>query len=236
MVVELLHGDGWAKTYLLHDGVGTSAALVDPVYDFLEEDLAMIEERGLSLTHAIATHTHADHITACFEMRERTGCSYVMWKDTASLGVSELVDESTACFVGDIELRFHYAPGHTSDSMIIETDGHILTGDFLFTGTGGVGRDDLPSGRVDVHWEALRVLERFPGSVVVCTGHDPPGTEMQTLEWNRQNNPVLGLTDLEAYRTWQAETSARLGGVSKIKVALPANLFGELPSAIPWLD
>ena len=59
---------------------------------------------------------------------------------------------------------------------------------------------------------------------------------MQTLEWNRQHNPVLGLTDLEAYRTWQAETSARLGGVSKIKVALPANLFGELPSAIPWLD
>ena len=236
MVVELLHGDRWAKTYLIHDGTSTSVALVDPVYDSLDEDLAMLEDRGLTLTHAIATHTHADHITACFEMRNRTGCAYIMWKDTASLGVSDYVDESSACMVGNLEVRFHFAPGHTSDSMIVEADGHILTGDFLFTGAGGVGRDDLPSGRVDVHWEALNVLDRFPGTAVVCTGHDPPGTEMMTLAWNREHNPILSMTDVDEFRAWQAETSARLGRVSKIKVALPANLFAEVPAVVPWLD
>ena len=75
--------------------------------------------------------------------------------------------------------------------MIIECDGYLFTGDFLFTGTEGVGRDDLPSGRTHIHWQALDVLERFSGDVLVCTGHDSPETEMQTLEWNRQHNLVL---------------------------------------------
>ena len=32
------------------------------------------------------------------------------------------------------------------------------------------------------------------------------------------------------------ETIAKLGSVSKIKTALPANLFGEVPDHIPWLS
>lgn len=236
MGVELLHGDRWAKTYLIHDGKSSTAALVDPVFDSIEEDLTMLEERGLTLTHAIATHTHADHITACFAMHERTGCEYVMWKDTASLGVTMYVDEDSTLMIGTQSMNFHFAPGHTSDSMIIETDGHMLTGDFLFTGEGGVGRDDLPSGRLEVHWHALRVLDRFDGNTVVCTGHDPPGTVMQTLDWNRDQNPVLAMTKFDQFEAWQRDSWQRLGSVSKIKVALPANLFAEVPEHIPWLD
>ncbi|GIR08089.1 MAG: hypothetical protein CM15mP18_4180 [Methanobacteriota archaeon] len=100
-------------------------------------------------------------------MRERTGCDYVMWHSTASLGVNRLVGEEDTLAVGAHTVRFHHAPGHTNDSMIVDVAGHIMTGDFLFTGDGGVGRDDLPSGRVDEHWEALSVLSRFPGEAIV---------------------------------------------------------------------
>ena len=236
MGVEQLHKDRWAKTYLIVDEEAGVASYVDPVWDTLEDDLALLEARGLRLLHAIATHTHADHITACFAMRERTGCDYVMWHSTASLGVNLLVNEGHHLNVGRHTVHFHHAPGHTNDSMIVDVAGHIMTGDFLFTGDGGVGRDDLPSGRVDDHWDALSVLERFPGDVVVCTGHDPPGTTMQTLAWNRDSNPVLKMASLEEFASWQAETSARLGGVSKIKTALPANIFAEIPEHVPWLD
>ena len=40
----------------------------------------------------------------------------------------------------------------------------------------------------------------------------------------------------EQYRDWQEQSVKQLGSVSKIKVALPANLFGELPEGIPWLE
>ena len=236
MGIEQLHGDRWAKTYLVVDEEAGVASFIDPVWDTIEADLALIESRGLRLLHAIATHTHADHITACFAMRERTGCDYVMWHSTASLGVSRLVSEHDTLEVGEHTVRFHHAPGHTNDSMIVDVAGHIMTGDFLFTGDGGVGRDDLPSGRVSDHWDALSVLERFSGEVVVCTGHDPPWTTMQSLEWNRTNNPVLNMRSLEEFTAWQAETAARLGGVSKIKTALPANIFAEIPEHVPWLD
>ena len=236
MRVEQLNEGIWAMTYLVVCEDSKKATLIDPVWDNLGDYLSLLEEQGLELEYAMATHTHADHITGCFKLAEMTGCEYVMWNDTPSLGVTIYVDEESSISMSDIDFHFHYSPGHTGDSMIIECDGYIFTGDFLFTGDGGVGRDDLPSGRTHVHWQALDVLERFSGEVLVCTGHDPPETEMQTLEWNRANNHVLKMETYEEYATWQEETSNHLGYVSKIKTALPANIFAEIPETVPWLD
>ena len=126
-------------------------------------------------------------------------------------------------------------PGHTEDSMLVVTKNHVFTGDFLFTGDGGVGRDDLPSGRMKAHFESLKVMSKLNGDLLVCTGHEAPGVEFQTLSWNRQHNPILKMSDFSQYVEWQNNTTAQLGYVSKIKVALPANLFGEVPDEIPWL-
>ena len=202
----------------------------------MSDYVSVIEERGLTLEYAMATHTHADHITGCFKLAEMFGCEYVMWHDTPSLGVSIYVDEESTISMGDVEFHFHHSPGHTGDSMIIECQGYMFTGDFLFTGNGGVGRDDLPSGRAHLHWQALDVLERFSDDTLVCTGHDPPNTEMQTMGWNRENNPILKMETYEEYARWQETTSAELGYVSKIKTALPANIFAEIPDEIPWLN
>ena len=59
---------------------------------------------------------------------------------------------------------------------------------------------------------------------------------MQTLGWNRMNNPVLQLKTFEEFSLWQEEVTAGLGSVSKIKTALPANLFAEIPEVIPWME
>ena len=236
MRVEQLNENMWAMTYLVVCEKTSKATLIDPVWDNLSDYVSLLEEQGLILEYAMATHTHADHITGCFQLNDMTGAEYVMWNDTPSLGVTMYVDEESSILMGDVEFKFHFAPGHTGDSMIIECGNYIFTGDFLFTGKGGVGRDDLPSGRVHIHWQALDVLERIESQVLVCTGHDPPGTEMMSLDWNRQNNPVLGMESYEEYAEWQSTTSASLGSVSKIKTALPANIFAEIPDNVPWID
>lgn len=236
MRVEQLNEGIWAMTYLVECESSAKATLIDPVWDNMSDYLSVIEEKGLTLEYAMATHTHADHITGCFKLAEMFGCEYVMWHDTPSLGVSIYVDEESTISMGDVEFHFHHSPGHTGDSMIIECQGYMFTGDFLFTGNGGVGRDDLPSGRAHLHWQALDVLERFSDDTLVCTGHDPPNTEMQTMGWNRENNPILKMETYEEYARWQETTSAELGYVSKIKTALPANIFAEIPDEIPWLN
>lgn len=211
-------------------------ALIDPVYDYMANYDQILLQRGLTLRYAIATHTHADHITACFEYAKRESVDYVMWNDTSSLGVTKYVYDEEKIMLGKTPISFHFAPGHTSDSMIVQVPGNIMTGDFLFTGKGGVGRDDLPSGRYKVHWDALSVLDRFQGTDMVLTGHDPPECIMQTLDWNRMNNPVLKMETFEEYKKWQDDVNAGLGAVSKIKVAVPANIFAEIPEDIPWLN
>lgn len=236
MNFEQLNTSGWAKTYLVVDADSQKAALIDPVYDFVDIYLEALNKRGLELEYAIATHTHADHITACYSLREQTGCEYAMWKDTASLKVSHYLDDGEILMLGSTPLKIHYAPGHTNDHVLIESPTCLFTGDFLFTGQGGVGRDDLPSGRVKSHWESLKILDSLDGGLDVCTGHDAPDTAMQNLEWNRNNNPVLGMTSFDEFEAWQSKITASLGSVSKIKTALPANLFAEIPESIPWME
>jgi len=59
---------------------------------------------------------------------------------------------------------------------------------------------------------------------------------MKTLEWNRVHNPILNMKSFDEFKDWQLDTIEKLGSVSKIKTALPANLFGEVPDHIPWLS
>ena len=233
MQVEDIRPSGWACAYLVSNG--EDAVLIDPVWDHIDHYLGILEQRSLTLIACMATHTHADHITACFSLSKRFDIPYIMWKDTPSLGVTLYVDESTQLNVGGMNFSFHHVPGHTQDSMIIECDNHIFTGDFFFNGEAGVGRDDLPSGRLEEHWSSLKVFTRFSDDVLVCSAHEPPSTTLQTLGWNRIHNPILSMKSLEEFTIWQNNSVENLGSVSKIKVALPANIFAEIPDEIPWL-
>ena len=91
MKVENLNPSVWARTWLVTDADTGLCALVDPVYDYMESYDEELAKRGLNLRYVIATHTHADHITACFEFAKRDSVDYVMWHDTASLGVTKYV-------------------------------------------------------------------------------------------------------------------------------------------------
>lgn len=235
MQMQQLNTEGWAKTYLIWDDESKEAAIIDPVYDFTNSYLATIEQLDLTLTMCIATHTHADHITGCFTIAESVGCPYVMWHSTPSLGVTKFVNSNSVLSLGNYTMTFHHVPGHTEDSMLVVTSKHVFTGDFLFTGDGGVGRDDLPSGREQAHWDSLKVMKGLPGDLLVCTGHEAPSVKMQTLDWNRDNNPILKMNNFAEYAVWQKSTTEQLGYVSKIKVALPANIFAEIPDEIPWM-
>ena len=234
MHVEDIRPEGWACTYLVANN--GEAVLIDPVYDYIEHYETVLAEGGLNLVACMATHTHADHITACFTLSKDRNIPFYMWKDTASLGVTDYIDEDSSITIAGVEYTFLHVPGHTQDSVIICIDGHIFTGDFLFNGDAGVGRDDLPSGRLLEHWISIQSLSALPDDVLVCSGHEPPGTELQTLGWNREHNPILTMASFEEFVEWQTQTAEKLGSVSKIKTALPANIFAEIPDDIPWLS
>ena len=63
MRFEQLNEGVWAMTYLVVDESTKQAALVDPVYDFMQQYVDLLAHEDLTLVYVIATHTHADHIT-----------------------------------------------------------------------------------------------------------------------------------------------------------------------------
>ena len=190
MQVKQLSEGVWARTYLVICDETNKAAIIDPVWDYL--DNYSLISKVLIWYMQLSTHTHADHISGSFAMSEKYGCPYVI-RFIGLSPVTQYVNDGDELPLGHMKLRFHHVPGHTSDSMIIEAGNHLFTGDFLFNGDGGVGRDDLPSGRLEDHWNSMKVMDRLSDEALVCSGHEPPGVDASTLGWNRENNPIFSL-------------------------------------------
>src|SRR3546814_2694807 len=61
-------------TYLLGCQESGKCALVDPVLEAAERDLALVHELGLRLELTLETHIHADHVSSASRLRSLTGC------------------------------------------------------------------------------------------------------------------------------------------------------------------
>ncbi len=56
-------------TYLLGDEESRQAVLIDPVFEQVRREAALIEELGLELLYTLDTHVHADHVTGAWLLK-----------------------------------------------------------------------------------------------------------------------------------------------------------------------
>jgi glyoxylase-like metal-dependent hydrolase (beta-lactamase superfamily II) len=122
----------------------------------------------------IDTHTHADHISAAARLAEAVGAPLVMHQASPSPRVRVRVSAATHLPAHAASVRLLPTPGHTQDSLT------VLWGPFLFGGDtvlfGDVGRDDLPGGDPEAHFESLtRLKDVVPPETIVLPGHDSRG-------------------------------------------------------------
>ena len=60
-------------TYLLADEGSRDALLIDPVFEQVRRDAALLEELGLRLKFTLETHVHADHVTGAWLLKQKLG-------------------------------------------------------------------------------------------------------------------------------------------------------------------
>jgi sulfur dioxygenase len=214
-------------TYLLADPRPRQAALVDPVLEQAERDLALLAELGLTLTHVLETHVHADHVTAAGLLRERTGCQLV----ASPLGAAcadRHVRHGDAVAVGGLRVQVLATPGHTDDSVSYHVEGCVFTGDTLLVR--GTGRTDFQNGDAgQLHDSITQVLFVLPAGTLVYPGHDYHGRTVTTVGEEQRLNPRLAGKDRAAFITLMAQL--RLPPPRKLALAVPANrACGQLPS------
>ncbi len=178
------------KSYLFACERTRKAALIDPKRDNIDRYLALLAYRGLRLEALIDTHTHADHATACFELRRLLEVPLLMHRRAPAPRVDRHVDEGDTIKVGELELRVLYTPGHTPDSISLYAGDRVFTGDVLLIR--GTGRADFAGGDAGAQYDAITSkLFSLPDETLVFPGHDYRGNTRSTIGEEKRLNPRL---------------------------------------------
>jgi glyoxylase-like metal-dependent hydrolase (beta-lactamase superfamily II)/rhodanese-related sulfurtransferase len=137
-------------SYLIGDTVTGRAVVVDPQRD-ISQYLDDAAAHGLTITHVLETHFHADFVSGHLELAAATGAS--IGYGAAADGRAEFpivtYRDGDTIVLGDVVLEIRETPGHTPESIsiVVYPEGvtappyGVLTGDTLFIGD--VGRPDL---------------------------------------------------------------------------------------------
>lgn len=212
-------------TYLLASGHGREALIIDPVKEQAAHYLTAINDLDLKLVRAIDTHTHADHITALGELRERTGCITVMGEFTKAECVSAQVREGEMVEADGIILQAIYTPGHTDESFSFVLNPQrptaVFSGDVLLIR--GSGRTDFQGGDPHKSWDSIvNKLFRLPDETTLYPAHDYKGWNASSIGEEKRHNPRLaGKTEAEYVAIMRG---LNLPNPKLMDIAVPANL------------
>jgi glyoxylase-like metal-dependent hydrolase (beta-lactamase superfamily II) len=189
--------------YLVGDPVARECVVVDPAWE-IDTIVDTAQADGFTLTGALVTHTHQDHV----------GGSLASWGMPGRIpGVEELlaklplkvyvhkaereflrglgsdlvkVDNHDTLEVGRLTLTFLHTPGHTPGSQCFLVDGRLVSGDTLFIGS--CGRTDLPgSDPSEMYYSLTQRLAALPDETILLPGHNYGGAASTIGDEKRQN-------------------------------------------------
>jgi glyoxylase-like metal-dependent hydrolase (beta-lactamase superfamily II)/rhodanese-related sulfurtransferase len=146
---QLTNEDAGCLSYVIGCGQAGTAVVVDPARDRVDEYLRIARKKGLTITHILETHTHADHISGNRDLAELTHAPILLHHESRAVFEHGTVRDGDELRLGSVGLKILHTPGHTPDSIcVLVTDRgrsdepwFVLTGDTLFIGD--VGRPDL---------------------------------------------------------------------------------------------
>lgn len=198
--------------YLLGDRDVRQAVLIDPSYS-PEAFVSRADEQRLSVTHIINTHGHEDHVNGNAAAAVLTGAAIAAHPACPSRPGVPIADGDELT-IGSLRLQFMHVPGHAADHVTVFETAHriLITGDLIFVGKVGGTRSDEDA---RTEWISLqRVLATVPDDATVWPGHDYGARPSSTIALERETNPFLRCTDVEAFlqlkRDWP-QYKKRLG-------------------------
>lgn len=221
------------RTYLIGDEKSHEATLIDPVLEHVEDYLTHLDQRKLTLTHAIDTHTHADHISGGAALKDQTGCQYVMHRKAPARCVTFHLTDGFELRFGNIPVKVMGTPGHTQDSLTLVFPDRILTGDVLFLDEAGAGRTDLPGGDPGEHWDSIQRLLGLPEHLMVYPGHEYRNRQPSSLRDQKLRNPNLKPRTKQEYIDYLE--GLKLGPADWMKDVLNANYACARDPNAAWI-
>jgi glyoxylase-like metal-dependent hydrolase (beta-lactamase superfamily II)/rhodanese-related sulfurtransferase len=212
---QILNEESGCLSYLIGCGEAGKAMVVDPGRDRVPEYLRLAAKKGLTISHILETHTHADHISGNRDLAEAVRAPILVHRAAGVAFEHQDVSDGDEIRIGSVRFKIAHTPGHTPDSICVmvsdlsrgEAPWFVLTGDMLFVGS--VGRPDLGGARAaEDAWQSLqRVLLPLDDSVEVYPAHGAGsacGKAMSaksgsTIGFERRFNPALQFRERQAF-------------------------------------
>ncbi|MBS0408148.1 MAG: MBL fold metallo-hydrolase [Proteobacteria bacterium] len=203
-VEAFFHADTGTFTYVVHDGDGSVAAIVDPVLDYdaaaartatrsADAVLAFVRAHRLRVEWILETHAHADHLSAGAYLRDALGAKLAIGRGIVDVqrtfktlfGWGEefvadgrqfdhLLDDGEVIAIGALQARAMATPGHTRDSLTYLIGDAAFIGDTLFAPDVGSARCDFPGGDAAQLYASIRRILALPESTRLYLCHDYP--------------------------------------------------------------
>jgi glyoxylase-like metal-dependent hydrolase (beta-lactamase superfamily II)/rhodanese-related sulfurtransferase len=211
-------------TYLLGDGQSRAAVLIDPVFEQVRRDAALIDELGLKLIATLETHVHADHVTGATVLKQRCGSKIMVAKASGAEGADRYLEQDDVIAFGSRRLLVRATPGHTAGCVtyVLDDSTMAFTGDCLLIR--GSGRTDFQEGNPAAMFRSVREqIFSLPADCLLYPAHDYRGLTATSVAEERRYNPRLGgdiaVGDFAGYMA-----NLRLAHPKLLDVAVPANL------------
>lgn len=202
------------RSYVVTDG--EVAVVIDPQRD-IDRVLAIVQERGVTVTHVLETHVHNDYVTGGLALARQLGAAYVLSADDHVHFDYHGVRDGDVLTSGAMTIEVLNTPGHTPTHVsyaLRDGDGRpvaVFTGGSMLYGT--VGRTDLISPdlteeltRAQFH-SVRRLAEALPDDVSVHPTHGfgshcsatQATKAASTIGEERDDNPALVHQDVDTF-------------------------------------
>ena len=211
-------------TYLLADEDTREAVLIDPVFEQVRRDSALIEELGARLVATLETHVHADHVTGAWLLKLRFGSKIMLAAAGGAEGVDRLLAAGDEIALERHRLLVRETPGHTNGCLtyVLDDETMAFTGDCLLIR--GCGRTDFQQGNARRLYQSVhQQIFTLPDDCLLYPGHDYRGLTVTSVGEERRFNPRLGgqvgEEDFAGYMD-----NLGLAHPKQMDIAVPANL------------
>ena len=194
----------WTVTYVIHNGPGSAAAIIDSVLDYdpksgrtrttsADKVIDYVMAQDLKVQWILETHAHADHLSAAPYLKQKLGGKIgigdqitrvqKVFKDIFNLEPEFRLDGSQfdvllkneeTFRIGELTARVMAVPGHTPACVAYQVGDAVFVGDTLFMPDVGTARCDFPGGDAKTLYASVRKLMSLPPETRLFMCHDYP--------------------------------------------------------------
>jgi sulfur dioxygenase len=211
-------------SYLLGEPRSREAVLVDPVFEQVRRDAALVRELNLVLKATLDTHVHADHVTGAWLLKRQFGSAILFAAASGAEGADRYLVDGDRVTFGNRYLEVRATPGHTQGCLtyVLDDESMAFTGDCLLIR--GSGRTDFQQGDARAMFRSVRSrILTLPGACLLYPAHDYRGLTVTSVAEELRFNPRMGAEIGEADFVGYMENLG-LPHPKLMDIAVPANL------------